>query len=171
LKPGAGIRHSCTLQATGPLKVPITFGMWEVQMNDYHPQKSLGDRNGPLAAGQDTRSRARYRDTIIALAPLLDVARELGAILIPVRPPLPFRAELHRALVATARQQQVQNELFPLPGPSADFRSRVNDWAGQGLNELSEGDRRWFVGAAVVGSALSLAGLVGFVLLQRGRAA
>jgi hypothetical protein len=140
-------------------------------MNDYHPQDPLGDSNGPLSAGQDTRSRARYRDTIIALAPLLDVARELGAILIPVRPPLAFRAELHRSLVAMARQQQVQYDLFPPAVPSADFRSRVNWWAEQGLNELSEGDRRWYVGAAVVGSALSLAGLVGFVLHQRGRAA
>jgi hypothetical protein len=152
-------------------EVPAILIMWEVQMNDYHPQDPPADSIAPSSTGRDTRSRDRYRDTIIALAPLLDVARELGAVLIPVRPPLAFRAELHRSLVMMARQQQVQYALFPPVVPSGDFLGRVNVWAEQGLNELSEGDRLWFVGAAVVGSALSLAGLVGYVLHQRGRAA
>ena len=143
-------------------------------MNEYHPEELLNDRSRRTDSGQpDARSRERYRDAIIALTPLLDLARDLSALLRPVRPPVAYRAELHRGLVAAAQQQRVQYALFPPTPAHSDLFGRMNDWAGQGLSELSEGDRRWVVGAAVVGSALSLslAGLAGYMLHRRGRAA
>ncbi len=146
-------------------------------MNTSELQDLLDAQSRHLPQETDSAWQERHPDAVILLAPLLEVARELAGLLMPIRPRPVFRAELRRSLVATAHNQQALQTLAIAPTGhfggylSPAFVGRVNEWAGQGLEELGEVDRRWFVGAAVVGSAISLAGLVTYVLYQRGRVA
>jgi hypothetical protein len=146
-------------------------------MNTSQIQDLLDAQSRHLSPEPDGEWQEQYPGAVIYLAPLLEVAREVAALLVPIRPRPIFRDELYRSLVATARRQQAQEALaIPTAGLmgvnfSPQLLGRVNEWAGQGLEELGDVDRRWFVGAAVVGSAISLAGIVTYVLYQRGRVA
>jgi hypothetical protein len=92
---------------------------------------------------------------ILPLTPFLSLARDLAAMIVPVRPRAEFRAELHRNLMTAARQQVTRDLLLDLDlaaGP---------EW----------GERRWVWGAATFGSAVSLAGIVAYVWFHRHRQA
>jgi hypothetical protein len=91
---------------------------------------------------------------ILTLAPLLAIANEIALLMVPVRPRPAYRYELRRGLVSAARQQRAHRTLLAFASAS-----------------LGDTDRRWFVGAAVVGSALSVAGLLAYVWRQRARPA
>jgi hypothetical protein len=93
--------------------------------------------------------------SIVNLAPFLSLARELAAMIVPVQLRREFRDELHRNLVAAARQQYAY-DLLLFPAPAAN----------QGRN-----GRRWVLGAATLGSAVSLAGVAAYVWLHRHRQA
>lgn len=99
----------------------------------------------------------------LPLAPYLTLARDLSAVIVPVQPRSEFRSELYRSLLECAAQRQA--ELFPpadqrqTPGIPARFARWVVAAPGQ--------DRRWVWGAAAVGSAVSLAGLVTYVWRRR----
>jgi hypothetical protein len=80
----------------------------------------------------------------VSLAPFLALVRELGAEIVPLRLRTEFRDELQRELMAAARQQYAHDLLMWYPAPSGQGRS----------------SRRWVVGAATLGSAVSLAGIV-----------
>ncbi len=110
--------------------------------------------------------------TLLSIVPFLALTRELGALLVPMRLRPAFRAELHRRLIADARRQQAQVTLTiaTLPADSA---------LGSGLPErmahllaLPPGgeERRWAVGAAAVGGAVSL-GILAYLLRHRDRTA
>jgi hypothetical protein len=115
----------------------------------------------------------------LSLLALLDLARDIADLLAPVHLRPAFRAELRASLEVAARQQQAQRALFLVPAGGrlvvglvpAEWVDRVNGWAetaGREMSEISEGDRRWVVGAA---AALSLAGILAYVVHQRGRPA
>ena len=95
----------------------------------------------------------------------------------PINPRAEFRRELHRSLVAEARRQQAQRMLAIsssapagiLTGPQG-LPDRLIDWISQETSALP-GDRRWVLGAAAVGSAVSLAGILAYVLHHRSRTA
>jgi hypothetical protein len=136
------------------------------QLDDLLDAKSRGLSRGERGGRRPTQ----YPDSV-ALWPLLDLAREIAALLVPAHIRPAFRRELHNNLVLAAQRHRVEHALLLtdtwVPGQWVD---RVNDWAeyaGQGWNEISEGDRRLVVGAA---AALSLAGILAYVLHQRGRA-
>jgi len=76
------------------------------------------------------------------LAPLISLSRELKEALVPVRPRARFRRELHRALLERASQRK---------------EASVKEW-------LIGHRRHIMVGAAVVGSAFSLAGIIAYLL-------
>ena len=95
----------------------------------------------------------------LSIVPFLNLARELAALLIPVKPNADFRSELELSLLAEARHLAA----FPADRLAPDFSAP---------REFSE--RRWVVGAAAaaaVGSAVSIAGIVVYVLRRRDRAA
>jgi hypothetical protein len=140
-------------------------------MSYYRPEDLLNGPGTHLPPKDEEVWRDSHRRALIALAPLLDVARETAALLVPVQPRAQFRVELHRSLLASARQQKVQRALWLAVPDQPALLGRVNEWAEHGLSELSDTDRRLVVGAAVVGSALSVAGILRYVLRQRGRAA
>ena len=87
---------------------------------------------------------------VLPLMPFLSLARDLAALLVPVRPRADFRTGLQRDLMAAARQQAAHDRLFDaLPAVSS-----------------APDNRRWIWGAATVGSAVSLAGLAAYVWFQ-----
>ena len=92
---------------------------------------------------------------VTSLAPFLTLARELAALIVPVQPCAKFRADLGRDLVLAARQQVARDRLMAdVAGPAAPRAAR-----------------RWAIGAATVGSAVSLAGIVALVVYRRRRLA
>ncbi len=93
--------------------------------------------------------------SVVNLAPFLSLARELTSSIIPVQLREEFRNELHRDLMAAARQQYAY-DLLLFPSPATN----------QGRN-----GRRWVLGAATLGSAVSLAGVAAYVWLHRHRQA
>ena len=93
------------------------------------------------------------------MVPFLALARELSALLLPVRPSSEFRVDLERSLLAQARQLNAQAAM-------ADFAS-PGTYSGVRFDSL---ERRWVIGAAaaaVVGSAVSIAGIVAYALHRR----
>jgi hypothetical protein len=113
------------------------------------------------------------RGQTIGLAALLGLTRELAGLLLPVRPRTEFRAELHRSLITAARQQQAQRLLaLPTREDAATVVAAPGrpDRMGQWL-ELVEGTsgRQWILGAAAVGSAVSVVGILAYVLCHRQR--
>jgi len=87
---------------------------------------------------------SRTSSGIVSLAPFLALARELAAEIVPVRLRIEFRDELQRELMAAARQQYARN-LLMWSTPSSP-----KTWTS----------RRWVLGAATLGSAVSLASIV-----------
>jgi hypothetical protein len=110
-----------------------------------------------------------------ALAPLLQLAREIVIVLVPIKPRPAFRRALHRSLVVEARRQQTRRTLS-LARPNVELPmqealpNRVLGWLEHEANAMPT-ERRWVIGAAAVGSAVSLAGVVAYVLHRRGRLA
>jgi hypothetical protein len=81
---------------------------------------------------------------VVSLAPFLALVRELSAEIIPVRLRVEFRDELQRELMAAARQQYARDLLI---------------WSTPAAPQPKT-SRRWVLGAATVGSAVSLASIV-----------
>jgi len=108
------------------------------------------------ADGSDMDSLAAASSgSVVSLTPFLTLAREIAALFVPVHLRDEFRAELNRDLMVAARQQYARELLlFPAPG-----------------TEQSRLSRRWVWGAATLGSAVSLAGIVALVWYQRRRQA
>lgn len=79
-------------------------------------------------------------------------------LLIPVRPSPQFRADLERSLLAAARQQNAQMTMTGFAPQAASAGSR-----------FTFPERRWVIGAAAaaVGSAVSIAGIVAYMLHRR----
>ena len=105
-----------------------------------------------------------------SLAALLDLSRELSRVLVPVRPRPEYREELYRRLLAEAHRQEALR-LLSLPAGSTPelAASQTIHWLGPGDRS---GGRRWIIGAAAVGSAASLVGLLAYVRIRRhGKAA
>ncbi len=119
---------------------------------------------------QDRSSESRKRNQTLGLLPLLALTRRLSELLIPVRPRAQFRAELQRSLLASARQQQARRRLSlpthaaDAPAPAAPGPSRVPGWSNL---EGIVGDKRWVLGAAAAGSAVSLVGILTYVVRRQ----
>ncbi len=83
-------------------------------------------------------------NSVVSLTPFLALVRELSAEVIPVRLRTEFRDELQRELMAAARQQYARDLLI---------------WSTPALPQAKT-SRRWVLGAATLGSAVSLASIV-----------
>jgi hypothetical protein len=93
---------------------------------------------------------------VVSIVPFLSLARELAALLIPLQPRQQFRDELERSLIAEAHRQSAYGAL-----------ARYNNAQ---IVRVEGTDRRWVIGAATaaaVGSAVSIAGIVAYVLRHR----
>ena len=110
-----------------------------------------------------------HREQSLTLAPYLALSRDLSALVTPVSPDDQFRAQLYGSLLDHARHQQIQPMLLPLTeeDPETGIPRRVVRWVAHVPGQ----DRRWVWGAAAVGSAVSLAGLVTLVWHRRGNRA
>jgi hypothetical protein len=119
---------------------------------------------------------ANLPENALVLVPLLLLAREIATLLVPIKPRSKFRQQLHHDLVGEARRQRAMDLLsIPYPTPLApaaetDRLRRMRDWISQETSSLPS-DRRWVLGAAAVGSAVSLVGILAYVLRHRGRPA
>lgn len=117
---------------------------------------------------QDTFRQAKNADVrLLNIAPYLNLARDISALLVPVPVRPAFRAQLEHSLLIAARRQAAQRTL-DIEFPTVELT--------QGYRELATGmadrmDRRWLMGAVGVGSAFSLAGLMAYVWRQRRRRA
>lgn len=104
----------------------------------------------------------------LTLAPYLALARDLTALIVPVRPRPAFRAHLEDSLLEAARRQRALEQLAI--SPATETSSANTTWAWRDL--LGENlDRRWMLGAAAVGSAVSVAGVLAYFWRQRERRA
>ena len=90
---------------------------------------------------------------IVSLSPFLTLVRELAALVVPVHLRTEFREDLGRNLMVAARQQYARDLLLASPQPTEPA------WPA----------RRWALGAATVGSAVSLASIVALVVYYRRR--
>lgn len=84
----------------------------------------------------------RYRDD---LAPLLALAERVKGILVPMTPPEIFRDELRQGLLAAAGQRVVPKAFQP----AQDHRREI------------------IIGAAALGSLVSLASVIAFIIRSR----
>jgi hypothetical protein len=110
----------------------------------------------PILLSTRTFGMSRSGD-VLSLVPFLSLARELAALLLPVQPSPQFRADLERSLLAAAQQQNARFLRFPPPATFAGTR-------------FDGFERRLVIGAAAaaaVGSAVSIAGIVVYVLYRR----
>jgi len=101
----------------------------------------------------------------LSLVALLDLSRELSNILVPVQLRPEFREELYGRLLVEARRQQALQMLALPIGSLALEESRTMSLRAH-LGYGPEG-RRWIIGAAAVGSAASLVGLLAYVRIRR----
>ena len=147
-------------------------------MKDRQLEDLLDEQSRSLRGlRSDAEWLARLPEATLTLAPLFVLAREIAGLLVPIKPRPEFRGELHRSLVTEGRQQQAQR-LLDLPAPGVRVQTpelqripdRVWGWISQETNVLPM-DRRWVLGAAAVGSAVSLAGILAYVLSRRGNPA
>jgi hypothetical protein len=126
----------------------------------FDPQSAsifAGQPSAPSASrrGESHLLAEATSGSVVNLAPFLSLARELASSMIPVQLRQEFRDELHRELMAAARQQYAY-DLLLFPSPATN----------QGRN-----GRRWVLGAATFGSAVSLVGVAAYVWLHRHRQA
>jgi hypothetical protein len=138
-------------------------------MMDVHQLTNFVDTHSRPVPVQD----AQNHGSVLSLAPFLKLTRELAVLLVPVQLRADFRVELHRSLVASARQQQAQLALdIAPPGEPAGGAVEVfSDRVAHLLALVPTGvDRRLVVGAAAVGGAVSL-GILAYVLSHRERPA
>jgi hypothetical protein len=145
-------------------------------MKDSQLEDILDNHSRALIAGRVKGKEAALTvDAPLALTPLLELAREIGRLF--SSPPAPrgdFRRELHQSLIAEARRQQAQRSLAlaPVLAPGKDapwLHDRVIGWISQETATMPV-ERRWMIGAAAVGSAVSLAGVLAYVLSHRTKA-
>jgi hypothetical protein len=105
-------------------------------------------------------SAVPHAGDVLPVMPFLSLARELAALLVPVRPSQVFRDDLERSLMVAAREQNVR-------GIPAGYGQYVLS-----REEREYSERLWMIaGAAAVCSAVSIAGIVAYVLRRRERAA
>lgn len=104
----------------------------------------------------------------LTLAPYLALARELTALLTPVRPRLAFRAGLEASLLEAARRQCALEKLAIAPSVAPEPSDVGWTWRQRFAGGR---ERRWVIGAAAVGSAVSVAGAMAYFWRQRGRRA
>jgi len=78
------------------------------------------------------------------LEPLMLIAQHLKDALVPTRPSTEFRESLRAGLLTAARQRSPSRSLWP-----------SHSWRPQ---------KEWVIGAAAVGSAVSLAGVAAFLI-------
>ncbi len=101
----------------------------------------------------------------LPLAPYLALARELSDALTPLQPRSEFRAQLYHSLVASAATGERATAAAVARESLVDIPARLARWVAAAPLP----GRRWVWGAAAVGSAVSLAGLMTYVLwLRRG---
>lgn len=95
---------------------------------------------------------------VLTVVPFLGLAREISMLLTPVRPSSQFRADLERSLLAAARQLNAQQAITGFTPQTASAGS-----------PFASVERRWVIGAAAaaVGSAVSIAGIVAYMLHRR----
>ena len=162
-------------------------------MNDYQLEDMLDaqsrafrdSRTPGVVPGQPVNPKgsaakadpASMGEIALTLAPLLLLAQEIAAMLLPLAPAAEYRSTLHRSLIKQARRQQAQRMLDladPIRSPfvpeALPLPNRVAGWITQETASLDV-DRRWVLGAAAFGSAVSLAGILAYVLSHRGRSA
>lgn len=102
-------------------------------------------------------ARRKEPEGVIGLTPFLNLVRELAGLLAPVAPRETFRSELEQGLLAAARQQSAQLSLGAITN------------ADDGSMRRPDGvSNRVVIGAAAVGSAVSIVGLVAYMLYRRG---
>lgn len=126
-----------------------------------------------LAGRDDAPESARNgKDAgYLTLAPWLALARDLSTLCVPVQPRPQFRIELEQRLLVAARRQQARATLA-IPLPSAESAPGLRDRMTERLlPPLGDTSRWWMVGAAAVGSAVSIAGLVSYFWRHRGQQA
>jgi hypothetical protein len=101
----------------------------------------------------------------LTLSPYLALSRDLSVLIAPVRMREEFRAQLYNSLLDHASQQRASVRLPPLSAsePTAGIPARFARW----VIAVPGQDRRWVWGAAAVGSAVSLAGLMTYVWHRR----
>ena len=119
-----------------------------------------------MRGAAEDRCMKENREEGLTLAPYLALSRDLSALLTPAPPDDRFRAQLYGSLIDHARRRQSQPLLLPLmeEDPETGIPRRVVRW----VTNVPGQDRRWVWGAAAVGSAVSLAGLVTYVWHRRG---
>ncbi len=93
--------------------------------------------------GDDTPYLRLFPHLRTRLVPLLSLARYLQHVLVPVHPSAQFRESLRAGLLTAARQR--------IPVAAAGGTAWRLQW-------------EWIVGAAAVGSAVSLAGVAAFLI-------
>jgi hypothetical protein len=153
--------------------------MLDTQSRALRDSRSAGAVPGHAGGSQPQPSvdLAGLGDVALTLAPLLLLAQDIAAMLLPLAPRADYRRALHRSLIKQARRQQALG-LLDLPEPihspfvpeAQPLPNRVAGWLTQETASLDM-DRRWVLGAAAFGSAVSLAGILAYVLSHRGRPA
>ncbi len=117
---------------------------------------------------QPSADPAGLGDIALTLAPLLLLAQEIAAMLLPLAPRAEYRRALHRSLIKQARRQQAQRLLdlsepirTPFVPEAQPLPNRVAGWI---TARDSLAGRRPALGAwaAAVGSAVSLAGILAY---------
>jgi hypothetical protein len=96
---------------------------------------------------------------VLSVVPLLGLARELAVLFLPMQPRSQFRADLERSLLAAARQQNAQAVLASFAAGASLTSPRPDVF-----------ERRWVIGAtaAAISSAVSIAGVVAYMIYRRG---
>ncbi len=102
----------------------------------------------------------------LTLTPYLELARDLAALLVPQHLRPEFKQSLEASLLVEARRQQALRQLAIGHPTMAQPRPTLESWR----DLLLEGaDRRWVIGAAALGSAVSIMGIVAYLWRQRGQ--
>ncbi len=104
----------------------------------------------------------------LSLAPYLNLARELAGLLVPVRPRPEFKQALEESLLIEARRRHALENLAITGPASAQHRGPLEAWRDA---LLENPERHWVIGAAALGSAVSVMGIVAYLWRQRGRRA
>ncbi|MGQ9490627.1 MAG: hypothetical protein ACUVR4_13400 [Anaerolineae bacterium] len=109
-----------------------------------------------------------YNHSTLSLAPYLDLARELAALLVPQRLRPEFKRALEAGLLTEARRQHALRQLAISSPAAAEPHQSLEAWR----DALLEGPKRhWVIGAATLGSAVSIVGLLAYLWRQRNQRA
>jgi hypothetical protein len=109
-----------------------------------------------------TGDPSTHRAIGLSLASVLDLSRELSGVLVAIQPRPEFREELYGHLMVEARRQRALRTLS-LPVGSDSALEKPATIVRRLSPSYGRGNRRWFIGAAAVGSAASLVGLLAYV--------